>query len=1040
MGLFKRREKKEKNLKIAGAKIFTIIREEFPRLSAVFFAFFFMVLVGGIFVIKIEEEQSKANVESVLDTAQEIIYADFREAEIAVLSAAFSLQSLLRNGQTPEAIQTYLESLAKRLGLSSSGISGFLNIYGYINGYFISGDRRLPPSGYNAEDRPWYSAAMENTDEAGFTRPSYDPDAGKIVLSVAKALKSPQGEIIGVIALDMDIDDISAYIIGLWSSLGGYGTLLDQGLAYIAHPDARYIGKPLADVSAMHAELADGFIHKKIERYAGVKLRNERDESLVAFFRKLNCGWYVGIGIPSGVYYQNTYLRIFILSALGFIFMIALNYLLLQISGAKKRADEENKNKSSFLARMSHEIRTPMNAILSLAEIILRKNPTKDIRDQILIIKQSGVTLLALINDILDFSQFEAGGGLRLESKKYEFAPLINDVVNVICTRLEGKSIDFFVSADGNIPAVLEGDEIRIRQLLINLLNNAVKYTKTGSISLDVTMKMYDSKRICLYFKITDTGIGIKAKDIKTLFNEFTRVDPERNAGVEGTGLGLAIANSICQAMGGEITVSSVYERGSIFTASVIQSFDDDKRSASVDSAELKKTLVFEDRPFHLKYLKTAFENLKITASYKTDIEEVTRDLERNSYDFAFVPAKYATECIRVWGKRSGNGRLIVMAETRDNTAFDNTATLLLPVYSLRLMDILNGASKNTDQDECKPDFIAPSAYALVVDDIITNVMVAEELLQFHELQVDTCTSGGEALDLARKNRYDLIFMDYMMPEMDGLETARRIRIMGDEDPYYRKVPIIVLTADILPEHRQMFFQNGLNDFLGKPIEMKKLCDILRKWIPQDKIKYEDQAVAQIHEDSQKIDVKTGIKNTGGSLGSYLKVLQLFNSDSKDRSQVIRQTASSGDIRLYTTMVHGLKSASRTIGAAKFGDFAEEMEAAGRNNDLLTIRRRTNELLSHLDILFKDIEAFLQQNSSEIRESAPPLSKEQLQTLRQALAHMEMEKLDRLISEYGALSLNAASKKFLEGIEEDILLFEFERAIKKIDELLNDSA
>jgi signal transduction histidine kinase/CheY-like chemotaxis protein len=1001
-----------------------------------------MVFISCLFLATLVEEQVIESSESVLDTAEQVIYASLREAEVALLASSISLENRLNNHQTNEQIRDCIIEFADNFKQPDRGITGFTDCYGYINGIFMAGDQWHLDADYAPESRPWYLSALNGMDRIVWTIPYIDEDTKKIVVSVSKTLKRPDGSIYGVVAIDIDVASVADYVIGLKGKVGGYGMLVNQDFVYIGHPDSEYLGRYMREFSSKHAEIEDGFRQGKT-KFSAIKLENNKKQMMMSFFRKLQNDWYVGLAVPVAAYKRNIYLMIFFIASLGFIFMLILSYIMLQLSETTTRANEENSTKSSFLAQMSHEIRTPMNAIVSLTEIVLRKNLSKDVREQILIIKESGATLLTLINNILDFSKMEAGK-LHLEAKEYSFAALVKDVVNVIRMRLQGKPLDFIVRVDSGIPAKFEGDEVRIRQVLINILNNAVKYTQFGHISLDVQMETVDENNVRLFFKVSDTGIGIKIRDMKLLFTEFSRVDTERNLGIEGTGLGLAIANTICKAMDGEISVSSVYDQGSIFTVSFVQKISDAKKVAAVPEPQAKKVILYEENSLRLASLKDGLVNLGISPLCCATLSEFLQRLEHESCDSFFVPSKYASDSIPVWGKNMGTGQLVIMTELDENNVFEDTKSIGLPVYSISLASSIKdtGKNKQTDADIDEPEFTAQDAYALVVDDISTNLMIAEELLKFYELRIDTSRSGENALALVQKNRYDLIFMDHMMPGMDGVETTAKIRQMEEIDPYYRNVPIIALTANALTSHREMFLRNGFNDFLAKPIEMEKLFAILSKWISKEKQHAVGEAAHRdIPETSNLtmpgVDVKAGIRNTGGTLVAYLKVLSIFQHDAMERLEAIKQTAATGDIDLYTTMVHSLKSASRSIGAQEFGDFAEEMEVAGRNKDLSIIRRRTEELLKRLHSLIDDISVFQAQNNTEVQSSVE-LSKDQLETLKTAFEEMNIEAIDSLISQYEKLPLNKQTKKFLESMEKDTLLFEYEKAEEEIKKVIEN--
>ncbi|MDR1073604.1 MAG: response regulator [Treponema sp.] len=916
-------------------KFLKIMREEFLHVLAVFLAFAFMIFIAVYFITMVKDHLVE-NTESVLNTAEEIIDANLREAEIAVLSASASVQNHLNNNYTQDQIRTYIEELSDQLRMPSfMGAQGFLHVYGYVNGEFMAGSRWTPPADYVPVERPWYTAAVNAGGAIGYTAPYVDKETGDIVVSAAKLLNG--GSEPGAVMVDIYMNDISAYITNLKAASGGYGMLINQDFVYIAHPDQNSLGKYIHELGAKYADL-EKYLIKGVKNYSGIVLTGYDGRKMETFFRKLKYGWYIGIAVPVDINYHISYVMVFGFSVVALIFIFILNYIVTKMNKARMKADQENRSKTSFLARMSHEIRTPMNVILSLVEIILRKNIADDVREQLMIIKQSSGSLLALINDILDFSRMEAGQ-LQLETKKYAIASLINDVANIIRMRIAGKPVDLVIQVEDDAPSFLIGDELRVKQILINLLTNGVKYTQAGRVELHVSVKKKDDAQLTLFFEVSDTGIGIKQKDMERLFSEFSRVDTKRNQYVEGTGLGLAIVRNLCKAMGGDISVSSVYEQGSTFTVSLAQGFVDEQPA----------------------------------------LEEQNPEEQAN---------------------------------------------------------------------ESSPPFVAPNAHVLVVDDIDTNLMVAEELLKFYELRVDTCTSGEKALSLVQENFYDLVFMDHMMPEMDGIETTRRIRaIIRGDDPYFRQVPIVALTANALVEYRELFLQSGLNDFLAKPIEIDKLYGILKKWLPPEKRQATGKSQAREADESEvndlaihNLDIRVGINNTGGSLSSYLRVLRIFYNDAEGRIASVKNAAAEGDAKLYTTMVHALKSASRSIGATEFGDFAEALEAAGRTRDIPIIRRRTAELLNRLCVLLADIKAFLKQNTGEVETSDVRLSKEQLENLMRALSTMKVSELDSLLTEYKALPISRVAKDALESIEENILLFEYEKAAAEINEMMRNDA
>ena len=371
--------------------------------------------------------------------------------------------------------------------------------------------------------------------------------------------------------------------------------------------------------------------------------------------------------------------------------------------------------KSDFLARMSHEIRTPMNAILGMSEIALSEQNADRMQEHVLIIKNSGTHLLAIINDILDFSKIESGK-LEIVPADYLFRSLMDNVVNTIKIKAAESQLDFRIDIDEQIPKSLVGDETRVHQIMLNILNNAVKYTSKGFVSLTVRGSVLDANTVRLDIEVADSGRGIKEADISRMFNEFEQLSQIGNKDIEGTGLGLAITQSLVEAMGGNIDVQSEYGQGSTFTVMLPQGIS----------------------------RKEVFDSEKQTLTFK-----------------------------------------------------------------------------------------APHAKVLVVDDTLINRTVAKGLLELCEIQVDTCTSGEEAIAAVQAEEYDMVFMDHMMPGMDGMEATSIIRQL--EGKRFQTLPITALTANAMVGMEEMYLRSGFNDYLSKPIDIQRLNAVLEKWIPAEK-------------------------------------------------------------------------------------------------------------------------------------------------------------------------------------------------------------
>jgi signal transduction histidine kinase/CheY-like chemotaxis protein len=503
-----------------------------------------------------------------------------------------------------------------------------------------------------------------------------------------------------------------------------------------------------------------------------------------------------------------------------------------ELEAQKEAAQGASRAKGDFLARMSHEIRTPMKAIIGMAELALRETISDEASEMVASIRQAGNSVLACINDILDFSKIESGR-MEIIEQEYHFSSLILDTISVINTRLADSNLEFFVEVDNRLPSIMAGDVVRIRQILLNLLSNACKYTRQGHLRLKVE-GVISGDFIDLQFAISDTGLGIKEQDLNKLFDNFSQFDQTANQGIEGTGLGLAISRNLATLMGGDIKVESVYGSGSTFTVTIRQRLKPGPPLAEIKNPARARVIILDVNKTLSDSLEWTLTRLGAAKITRLTPEELPGILAAGGHRFLFAP-QTAAAAVRAVVKNSGKKIHAVIIAHPGNRVKpgDGLVNLTAPSFCLPVANVLNDIQPtgSSRKKAGKVSFTAPQAAILVVDDLEINLKVVKGLLLPFKIKVDLALSGQEAIGLAESKNYDLIFMDHMMPGMDGLETTRQIRLSHKG----ATVPIIALTANAVSGIKEIFLEHGMDDFISKPIEIRKLEEILAKWVPSHK-------------------------------------------------------------------------------------------------------------------------------------------------------------------------------------------------------------
>lgn len=687
-------------------------------------------------------------------------------------------------------------------------------------------------------------------------------------------------------------------------------------------------------------------------------------------------------------------------------YMAYKQYITIQMSS---KLEQESHMKSDFLANMSHEIRTPMNAVIGMAEMALREDLPPIAREYIKQIKVSGNTLLAIINDILDFSKIESGK-MNINIDRYDLFQVITNVANVIMARIGDKKLAFVIDIPPDIPRHLMGDSIRIQQIITNLANNAVKFTREGCVSLSITYEKTSEKEILLKVSVKDTGIGIKKDDLGKLFQSFQQIDSKRNRNIEGTGLGLAISKQLVTLMSGSIRVESEFGKGSCFSFQIPQIVLDDTPAVITEpaSAPRKAAGVLCDNAYILQNIKTLLEQLHIDCVLIQKSSDLLL-LEEKNVEFFFMESICYSAGMRKYLSEHSGITGIVLVGFKEKTVLDspNAIAVHKPLHILNLAKILAHEDLYVDEEDSDKDvldFIAPDAKILIVDDNELNLTVAEGLIAPLQCKVDKALSGRQAIAMIENTHYDIILMDHMMPELDGIETTRIIR-RSHED--YDMVPIIALTANVVEEVRAMFLVEGMNDFIAKPIESKVIMDKLRDWLPHEKIqKITPEPTIQTTDSGDEqifipeLDTISALKLLG-NIELYRKTLQGYGRMIPKKSNLIAHYKNEGDWENYTIEVHALKSSSKQIGAMELSELAARMEQAGNAGDIDFLLSHHEELLEKYralePILAKYVEAPEEQTAPKSDYDAKQLLS-LLDEMQDALDNLNMDEMESILN------------------------------------------
>ena len=726
--------------------------------------------------------------------------------------------------------------------------------------------------------------------------------------------------------------------------------------------------------------------------------------------------------------------------------------------------------RSHFLNNMSHEIRTPMNAIISLSEVIQKEELNEEARIEVNMLRTASYDLLSIIDDVLTYARIDAGK-LHLAEEPYRFEQLERDVLASISHELQKKGLHLDIQINHNIPRLLWGDNVILQQLFLYLLFISIDNTTNGRIILDIDCDNDYENEICtLKCKVADTGKGLSKIDVDSLFSMYETYDSRQSSNLKGIGLKFAICKELLKMMDGDIHVESIEGVGLCTSFYFRNKIVDPQPMISLKSDEKPNVLIYVADDVRQQKWQQIMEGFRIRPKYIRNYHSFDRVLQEKKYDFIFIYSSVYNNLANIIELYGCEENTYVVGEYNNVYGdFGKCRLIRRPTSCIGVAEVLNHKWNKEDyrRDVSRETFTAKDARVLVVDDNAVNLKVAKGIFSKYKIDISVATSGEDSLRKIESEKYDLILMDMVMPDINGDEVLRRVR--AKEENYYKEVPVIALTAKNGPDVRDEVLAFGFQEYLAKPLRVRYLEKSLLEFLPEEIISYdkvEDKKEEKREEKKTEgkrtntqasspapapaadhpaggLNTDKGLLNVGFNKEAYTAILNTYYSEGL-RSLESLPGQLENDIRLFTTNVHGIKSSSASIGAMEVSALFKELEFAGKDGRIEEIREKFNPYMEKFKEILEIVKQYLIDNG-EFEETVEEdlenkevevLTLEELQSLKSELNKMNLKVCDERIPEMAGKNYGAETNNQIKKLKEAYDMFDFHQAKLALNELI----